>query len=96
MNDDLHGDYSYSYENTTNTKYKIQAKLKPFTYYKFQVFAVNLLGENKRSSSIRVRTAASSNGFLFFKRYNLNILLNRTWICQIHSLYTSRKFNIYD
>ena len=62
MKEDLYGnnDYSYSYENTTNTKYKIQAKLKPFTFYKFQVFAVNLFGENKRSLSIRVRTAASS------------------------------------
>ena len=58
--DDMNGDYLFNFENTTNTKYKIQAKLKPYTYYKFQVYAVNLIGESRQSESIRVRTAAAS------------------------------------
>lgn len=58
--EEQYDDLVYYYENTTNTKYKIQSKLKPFTYYKFQVIAINSLNESKASSSIRVRTAPSS------------------------------------
>jgi hypothetical protein len=50
----------YYYENTTNTKYRIQNRLKPFKFYTFQVIAVNEVGDSDASESLRVQTAASS------------------------------------
>jgi hypothetical protein len=56
-------DFFY-YENTTNTKYRIQNRLRPFKFYVFQVIAVNEFGESDPSQSIRVQTAASSKDFI--------------------------------
>ncbi len=47
--------------NTTNSKLKVgNNMLKPFTFYEFRVVAANLLGLSKETSSLIVRTAATS------------------------------------
>ena len=95
--DNYDHDRANNYENTTNTKYKIQARLKPFTYYNFEVSAVNLLGESKKSANIRVRTAATSKKkFKIIADIKLILLKFRTGICTKYSLHLSRKFNFYN
>ena len=53
-------DRPYTSINTTNTKFKVDHTLKPFTFYEFKVSAVNMLGKSDETNTIRVRTAATS------------------------------------
>jgi hypothetical protein len=46
--------------NTTNTRFKVDNTLKPYTFYEFKVSAVNMLGKSDETNTIRVRTAATS------------------------------------
>jgi hypothetical protein len=97
-NIDDENDLLYSYENTTNTKYRIQAKLKPFNHYKFQVIAVNSLGESKQSGFIRVRTAAASkiDILVVFWETKLLFFCFRTRFCTKYPLHVSRKLDFYN
>ena len=60
--------------NTTNTKLKVGNTLKPYTFYEFKVLAVNLLGQSKETSLIRVRTAATSMSCFFSLKFFTTII----------------------
>lgn len=69
---DIHEDYDnfnsperFVSVNTTNTRFKVDNTLKPYKFYEFKVAAVNLLGMSEETNTIRVRTAATSNYFLY-------------------------------
>ena len=52
---------SFVQVNTTQTRFKVDNTLKPYTFYEFKVAAVNMLGISDETNTIRVRTAATSN-----------------------------------
>ena len=62
----------YTSINTTNTKFKVDHTLKPFTFYEFKVSAVNMLGKSDETNTIRVRTAATSK----FWQIQIEFILN--------------------
>jgi hypothetical protein len=52
---------AFTQVNTSNTRFKVDNVLKPYTFYEFKIAAVNILGKSDETNTIRVRTAASSN-----------------------------------
>jgi hypothetical protein len=63
-----YNEYDFISFNTTATNYKVKEKLEPYTFYDFEVTAVNVVGESEPTQVLHVRTAARSK---FIKKKKL-------------------------